>query len=824
MCLYPVKYHCHLRFRYGIKNQKTTDMKNIFMMIQLSVLSISTLSAQRFVTQPELLLHDSIVAAKMEPVDFDNDKYLDLTLFITSKSARRYILFFSLDTARQWVVHESSVKCEDYTSYSIIDYDGDNDMDIQLFGTHSMLVRNDGGFKFSIEDTELPDFKVCKWADFNNDGLLDIFGCKRDGSIESGIFLQQLADGNWKPVGDTIHLSFDEMVLFDSDNDGFTDVFVSGKHSPDSLFTGMLLSDGNFHFSPVASRKWVGKVSAGDLNGDGLFDIFFSGKDSIDNIINRLVISKPTGYVIRDSIPQISTKEIFVADINVDGKSDLAMLTPNDLGKTVSLVIGDVVYYDTLLVADIITQRFADLDRDGDLDVVMLANDGHFKLVNMFDKYVRNEGPFPAKRVFIAKIQDRIFANWRKSVDDNTVSNSITYDVFLETPQSVLLAEFDLKNFRRLTVSHGNNLTRNFKLLKMDISVPARFIVQSIDNSFMTFNKKYPDAYPLLDCSERLKIATIIPACTNERIVLTSKGVVRWFSYSKGHIADADTYAFTATKQDTLMTYDEFMADCEALTYYIIRIENRVKEESSIKLVCEQDILKLGVESNWKSTNWSSTIKGDLGKTDSIVYQVTAADTIRVWLRNEQGCDLRRNTILRLSKPVLTTNADRYAILRGNQVHLNVNGVSTYHWTPSTSLSNPDISNPVATPVESIQYTVTGYDSLGCQASLTISIVVEMTGFIPGLFTPNDDGKNDELKIYGLSGVASFEFQIFNREGILMYSSGNFMDASQRGWDGTTNGSKQPPAIYFWKVRGTFLSGETVKLNGKSEGSLLLVR
>jgi gliding motility-associated-like protein len=117
-----------------------------------------------------------------------------------------------------------------------------------------------------------------------------------------------------------------------------------------------------------------------------------------------------------------------------------------------------------------------------------------------------------------------------------------------------------------------------------------------------------------------------------------------------------------------------------------------------------------------------------------------------------------------------------------------------------------------------------GYDSLDCTDSATVSVIVEGAGFIPNLFTPNDDGKNDFLKVYGMPTVKKFSFSIFNREGSLIFKTTDVSEAVQRGWDGTKNGAIQPPGVYFWKVEGEVTSGEQILLNGKESGSVVLVR
>jgi gliding motility-associated-like protein len=179
---------------------------------------------------------------------------------------------------------------------------------------------------------------------------------------------------------------------------------------------------------------------------------------------------------------------------------------------------------------------------------------------------------------------------------------------------------------------------------------------------------------------------------------------------------------------------------------------------------------------------------------------------------------------VKISQPELQVEDDNYKILKGEEVQLSVSGASTYEWTPAAGLSKADIGNPVASPTVTTLYTVTGYDSVGCSDKAPINIVVVGAGFVPNLFTPNDDGKNDELKLYGMPSVQDFVFSIYNREGSLVYRTTDVTQATTQGWDGTKNGTKQPPGVYFWKVKGEVSSGDSILLNGKDAGSIVLVR
>ena len=75
----------------------------------------------------------------------------------------------------------------------------------------------------------------------------------------------------------------------------------------------------------------------------------------------------------------------------------------------------------------------------------------------------------------------------------------------------------------------------------------------------------------------------------------------------------------------------------------------------------------------------------------------------------------------------LTASPD-VTICEGETTQLNVredmNIATTYVWSPSTGLSNPNIANPIASPTQSTAYTVVGTTIGGCISSTTVTVFV----------------------------------------------------------------------------------------------------
>ena len=95
-------------------------------------------------------------------------------------------------------------------------------------------------------------------------------------------------------------------------------------------------------------------------------------------------------------------------------------------------------------------------------------------------------------------------------------------------------------------------------------------------------------------------------------------------------------------------------------------------------------------------------------------------------------------------------------------------------------------------------------------ATATLCILPEVPLFIPDIFSPNGDGRNDVFYLRG-HGVEELEFFVWNRWGQLVFSS---RDINQ-GWDGSINGKPQPSGNYIYNIRARLSDGSEQELKGE---------
>lgn len=153
--------------------------------------------------------------------------------------------------------------------------------------------------------------------------------------------------------------------------------------------------------------------------------------------------------------------------------------------------------------------------------------------------------------------------------------------------------------------------------------------------------------------------------------------------------------------------------------------------------VCYLDTLFIlsATASDYDSLLWTSN--GDGHFNDSTLlnpyYVLGATDitngTVNLTLTGYNGCDTISDVALVTITTTATANAGAdQTICLGGSVQLNATGGTTYAWSPSTGLSNPNIANPDASPTATTTYVVTVTSSCG---TATDDVIVTVNSVTP---------------------------------------------------------------------------------------------
>jgi gliding motility-associated-like protein len=179
---------------------------------------------------------------------------------------------------------------------------------------------------------------------------------------------------------------------------------------------------------------------------------------------------------------------------------------------------------------------------------------------------------------------------------------------------------------------------------------------------------------------------------------------------------------------------------------------------------------------------------------------------------------------INVDPPITVFAGHDTAVVVGQPLQLNATSSDpgdAFTWSPVSYLSNPNIFNPIAlftAGLDSIRYTATATNDIGCTGSASIRIEVFTTQpdiFVPSAFTPTVNVNNIFKPI--LVGITSLQFfRVYNRYGQLVYST----SSTEAGWDGTLNGKIQEPSAYVWMVQGTSYTGKSIF----KKGTVVLIR
>ncbi|CAN5452914.1 hypothetical protein BH23BAC1_BH23BAC1_17430 [soil metagenome] len=226
---------------------------------------------------------------------------------------------------------------------------------------------------------------------------------------------------------------------------------------------------------------------------------------------------------------------------------------------------------------------------------------------------------------------------------------------------------------------------------------------------------------------------------------------------------------------------------------------------------CEGEEVTLYVAGTYANYSWST---GET--TPTIKVKQSGLYTLNV--STSEGCTGSDEIELDfLSAPILDLYAEDNItqISKGESIQLNASGAYSYSWFPVEGLSDPNSPNPVAQPLATTTYKLTGTAANGCSTikEITIDVGNSINVNPHKLFSPNGDMVDDYWQIDRIQNYPDCTVSIFDRQGSKVYEAKGYNNE----WNGTFNGKNLMQGVYFYVIR----CGS--KENQKS-GSITLIR
>lgn len=245
----------------------------------------------------------------------------------------------------------------------------------------------------------------------------------------------------------------------------------------------------------------------------------------------------------------------------------------------------------------------------------------------------------------------------------------------------------------------------------------------------------------------------------------------------------ADTFLFRLRASEASLIDN---VNCSMISdYIIVQVDGlpppfRVTTNSP---VCAGDPIKLSAQEGFAKYFWT----GPSGFHDDIAYPQVNHTMLKdsgmyyVAVSSLGGCIRRDSVFVKMIGFDITASPVDTMICNGNSVRLKAGAGKTFEWSPAASLNNPNIADPVASPVVTTRYTVKASDDAGCTA--TTAVLIQL--------------KNKEKVVASFSGPAvicrPYDTAMFNNESVGVIANYSWFFSNSQ-----TSAVKDPPVQHFY--------------------------
>ncbi|WP_343522098.1 PKD domain-containing protein [Pedobacter sp.] len=387
-------------------------------------------------------------------------------------------------------------------------------------------------------------------------------------------------------------------------------------------------------------------------------------------------------------------------------------------------------------------------------------------------------------------------AQWTYNYGGNIVATSTDFDgSFSPTATGDYTVALIVKNGDECEMSKTLTFTVNgavknadFDIVKNDVCADAQIIIK---NTSTTFAGKITKIEIYRDTENETSVYKTIPYPDDSEIEIlyNTFGGTNNRSFNVRLVAYSGESCFKSVdKRVTLkpvpqLVFDDMPAVCEADGTVLI---------TQAKQKTEQEV-----------TGGGGEYAGDGIKADGTFNPKIAGvgtHTITYTFKGDNDCSSSiSKTIEVYASPVANAGTLIY-LLAGGQVEIPATAEGTnlkYNWSPAIGLSNTGILNPIASPENDTEYTLTATTQPnGCSATSKVLVKVLQALNPPNTFTPNGDNVNDTWNIKYLDSYPNATVEIFNRNGLKVFSSKGY----KVPFDGTYQNEPLPTGVYYYII------------------------
>ena len=211
-----------------------------------------------------------------------------------------------------------------------------------------------------------------------------------------------------------------------------------------------------------------------------------------------------------------------------------------------------------------------------------------------------------------------------------------------------------------------------------------------------------------------------------------------------------------------------------------------------IKFICYFDEINLSSSYPNASHNWNT------GETSQ---SISPSSSGIYWLEvSENNCSdidsIEIEIIEELQEPYIGNDT---TICNGNSIYFNLENIPANEFEWSNGLTSPDITIDQAG-----SYQVSISNQCETKTSDLINVKYDYCNCImvlPNAFSPNNDGKNEFFHAQFDCIINSFDLNVFNRWGELVFNS---IDPNAK-WDGTYQGELLNSGVFYYFLRANVI-------------------
>ena len=244
--------------------------------------------------------------------------------------------------------------------------------------------------------------------------------------------------------------------------------------------------------------------------------------------------------------------------------------------------------------------------------------------------------------------------------------------------------------------------------------------------------KTIRDTIPIVD-KPTFTITNDTLICSIDDLQLTASGGTGSIFWSPGYNINNQTSFTPVVSPKVTTTYSATLTEtpgCTATKSVVVKVVDRVTlNMGNDSTICQTDSVRLYIVSDGLHYLWtpSAFIVNDTAKTP-IVFP-PARTTFNV-IASIGKCNTSGTVnVAVVPYPKANAGADTTICFPGiSQLH--ATGGSAYEWSPAVFLNDPNISNPVSTPSQSVRYIVRVTDVLGCPKPAFDTVLVNVEDIV----------------------------------------------------------------------------------------------